>query len=139
MSHTYSIPRLLNHHGFGPANVTGAASTIDMSWRESFALLDALLTPAPHGRRKVYVEWGAGGSTELVAFLALNNAVPGGLRAYSIESSVEWMAHMHPRRGSNIEPSIEPMTTRAVISECAHALIGGSGPMIVDTGDQRAG
>ena len=66
-----------------------------MSWQESNELLNNLLAPQPSGHTKVYVEWGSGGSTELVAYLALSGHAD--LRAYSIESSLTWMGAMRKR------------------------------------------
>ena len=57
-------------------------------------LLDALLRPTT----RTYLEWGSGGSTELVGHLILNGAVPPSFHAISIESSTKWMTRL--RTGS---------------------------------------
>ena len=67
--------------------------TIAMQLTEADALLDALLRPGI----KRYVEWGSGGSTELVAALALANQLAKGFHAFSIESSTKWMHYMRNR------------------------------------------
>ena len=67
--------------------------SIAMRPRERTTLVQSLL--APHVR--TYVEWGSGGSTELVAFLILSGYTSSEFRAYSIESSLAWMARMRER------------------------------------------
>jgi hypothetical protein len=58
-----------------------------MSYEEANVFVDALLSS--HARR--YVEWGSGGSTELVSWLMLSKQVADpSFKAFSIESSVEW-------------------------------------------------
>ena len=67
--------------------------SIAMRPRERTTLVQSVL--APHVQ--TYVEWGSGGSTELVAWLMLSGFTPTEFRAFSIESSVEWMARMRDR------------------------------------------
>ena len=64
-----------------------------MSARERDVLLAHLLAP----RVRTYVEWGSGGSTELVAWLALSGHLAPEFVAHSIESSPEWMRRMLAR------------------------------------------
>lgn len=61
-----------------------------MTRPEAERLLDALLQPTT----RTYVEWGSGGSTELVNELILANALPSDFLAISIESSLRWMEHL---------------------------------------------
>ena len=100
--HSTQMSRLLEWKGLNatdPRFQPSPSSTIDMSWQESRELLNILLEPAPRPRQgpKIYVEWGAGGSTELIAFLALSGLIKGGIRAYSIESGLGWMQIMRQR------------------------------------------
>ena len=68
--------------------------TVAMQPVEADALLEAMLVSS--GR---YVEWGSGGSTELIAWLALSRLLPRGfLKAYSTESSSDWMRLMLANR-----------------------------------------
>ena len=104
--HTISLTSLLQANSWSNATSYRAIdlrhSAIDMSRQEGQELLDVLRAPKLHRHgepKKVYVEWGAGGSTELVAYLALSGLVEGGLRAYSIESSLGWMQVMRMRSG----------------------------------------
>ena len=85
---------LLRHSGLPPASEPNA--TLSMSLEEAQTLLGVLLRRVAFGQETVYVEWGSGGSTELVAYL-LNTRRAAGLRAYSIESSTEWMSLMRQR------------------------------------------
>ena len=64
-----------------------------MTRPESERLLDALLMPTT----RTYVEWGSGGSTELVNELLLAKALPPKFLAISIESSEQWMKHLRQR------------------------------------------
>ena len=68
-------------------------NSIAMHPSERASLVKALLAP----RVRTYVEWGSGGSTELVSWLMLSGFTPPGFRAFSIESSLEWMARMRDR------------------------------------------
>lgn len=84
---------LLASHGLASSlQHASSATMLAMDESEGSALLQLLLAPNPSGGPKVYVEWGSGGSTELVSWLILKHLPRGSLRAYSIESSVEWMA-----------------------------------------------
>ena len=85
---------LLHHNGWPPARQPNA--TLSMNLEEAQTLLNVLLQRVALGKETVYVEWGSGGSTELVAYLLLSRRAPG-LRAYSIESSGEWMSLMRLR------------------------------------------
>lgn len=88
------IDRILERQGLPISNEPNA--TIVMTDSEGGNLLRALLRPSI----KTYVEWGSGGSTELVSWLILSGSVRPDFRAVSIESSASWMAHM--RRRSNL-------------------------------------
>lgn len=68
-------------------------NSIAMLPRERTALVQQLLSP----RVRTYVEWGSGGSTELVAWLMRFDWTHPEFRAFSIESSVKWMARMRNR------------------------------------------
>ena len=67
--------------------------SIAMRPRERTTLVHTLL--APHVR--TYLEWGSGGSTELVAWLMLSGFTSSEFRAFSIESSLGWMTRMRDR------------------------------------------
>ena len=67
--------------------------SIAMRPREQTALVHALLAPGV----RTYVEWGSGGSTELVSWLMNSRLTSSEFRAYSIESSLGWMARMRER------------------------------------------
>ena len=90
------IDDLLAAHGLRLSMQTNA--TLGMTMVEGSVLLQALLRS--RGRKAntplIFVEWGSGGSTELVSWLIISNQVPG-LQAFSIESSVAWMTHMRER------------------------------------------
>jgi hypothetical protein len=80
-----------------------------MTRTEAERFLDALLNPTTH----TYVEWGSGGSTELVNELILANALPSDFLAISIESSLQWMEHMR-RRSSRLYYGVETGQLRLV-------------------------
>ena len=67
--------------------------SIAMRPSERTVLVQQVLAP----RVQSYVEWGSGGSTELVAWMMVSGMTPKEFRAFSIESSVEWMARMRKR------------------------------------------
>jgi hypothetical protein len=94
-----SISMLLQSFGLrAPDESSSRAVLGGMSFEEASALLQFLLAPLEHNRTKVYVEWGSGGSTELVSWLHFTQQLPpGGVRAYSIESSAAWMSLMRSR------------------------------------------
>ena len=85
------IDRLLRQQGLRISEEPNA--TISMSDAEGGNLIKALLRPAT----RTYVEWGSGGSTELVSWLILSGRMRPNFRAVSIESSAEWMAYMRGR------------------------------------------
>ena len=84
------VAELLRQHHL-PFPSESQHMTVAMQPVEANALLDALLK---YKGLRNYVEWGSGGSTELVAWLALSKLVPEGFRAFSTESSSTWMRHM---------------------------------------------
>lgn len=86
------LDNLLARRGLdGPDNPN---ATLLMSMDEGLALLDLLLQPTA----RVYIEWGSGGSTELVSWLIVSGQLPRrDFRAFSIESSTKWIATMHER------------------------------------------
>jgi diadenosine tetraphosphatase ApaH/serine/threonine PP2A family protein phosphatase len=71
----------------------GANATIGMSVEESSTLLHWLRRPST----QTYIEWGSGGSTELVSWLIISRQVSRNFHALSIESSQAWMHHMRTR------------------------------------------
>ena len=74
--------------------------SIAMRPREQTALVHALLAPGV----RTYVEWGSGGSTELVSWLMNSRLTSSEFRAYSIESSLGWMARMRERPHRRLGP-----------------------------------
>ena len=76
-----------------PAIPSWLNDSIAMRPRERTTLVHTLL--APHVR--TYLEWGSGGSTELVAWLMLSGFTSSEFRAFSIESSLGWMTRMRDR------------------------------------------
>tara|TARA_X000001036_G_scaffold182804_1_gene172826 strand:+ start:3806 stop:4516 length:711 start_codon:yes stop_codon:yes gene_type:complete len=85
------IDRLLVPLGLEPSRQPNA--TIGMNRDEGTLLLKALLRPTV----RTYLEWGTGGSTELVAHLILLGKMPPSFRAVSIESSPRWIDHLYTR------------------------------------------
>ena len=83
------VDELMTASGLPPAHESNA--TLAMSMPEASLLLQQLL------RSRSYVEWGSGGSTELVSHLILTQQLHRGFRAYSIESSTDWMKLMRAR------------------------------------------
>lgn len=87
-THMTHIGRLLGARGIqGPVSPN---ATLAMTRPEAERFLDALLMPTT----RTYVEWGSGGSTELVNELLLANVLPPDFLAISIESNPQWMRHM---------------------------------------------
>ena len=80
-----------------------------MTRPEAERLLDALLQPTT----RTYVEWGSGGSTELVNELLLAKALPHDFLAISIESSLRWMEHMR-RKSPRLSYGVETGQLRLV-------------------------
>ena len=68
-------------------------ATIGMQHTESGQLLEILLRPMT----RTYVEWGSGGSTDLISTLILARKLHPGFRAFSIESSLSWIQRMRTR------------------------------------------
>ena len=69
-------------------------ATIEMTMNEALLVLDLLLASSAYR----YIEWGSGGSTELVSWLSVSRQLANpGFRAYSIESSADWIQYMHSR------------------------------------------
>lgn len=91
LMHMTRIDRLLSARGIRVPVSPNA--TLAMTRTEAGRFLDALLMPTT----RTYVEWGSGGSTELVNELLLANALPYDFLAISIESSLQWMEHMRQR------------------------------------------
>ena len=85
------IDRLLGQQGLPISEEPNA--TVGMSNAEGVNLIKALLRPAT----RTYIEWGSGGSTELVSWLVLSGRMRPDFRAVSVESSSEWMAYMRGR------------------------------------------
>lgn len=85
------IDRLLGRRGLHLTREPNA--TIGMSRAEGALFLGALLQPTV----RTYLEWGTGGSTEIVAQLILTGAVPSTFRAVAIESSPRWIDHLYAR------------------------------------------
>ena len=90
-SSAQSIDRLLRQQGLSISEEPNA--TIALSDAEGGNLMKALLGP----ETITYVEWGSGGSTELVSWLILSGRMRSDFRAFSVESSAEWMAYMRGR------------------------------------------
>jgi hypothetical protein len=70
------------------------ALPLTMTPKEAYAFLDVLLEPSPV---TAYIEWGSGGSTSLVSWLALNGTLPRNLRAVSVDSSPKHQQHTRVR------------------------------------------
>ncbi|KAL1514701.1 hypothetical protein AB1Y20_003788 [Prymnesium parvum] len=85
------VDDVLSTHGLPLANSHNA--TIAMDSAESSTFLSLLLRPST----RTYLEWGSGGSTELVSHLILSGVLPQHFRAFSIESSTTWIALMRER------------------------------------------
>ncbi|KAL3894667.1 MAG: hypothetical protein SGPRY_013745 [Prymnesium sp.] len=86
-----SLDRLLALHGLPLTDQPNAC--IAMSVPEASTLLSLLLRP----NTRTYLEWGSGGSTELVSHLILAGLLPHGFHAYSVESSLSWIDYMRER------------------------------------------
>ena len=85
--HEHHLPELPRSKEFN-------TTTLFMTPPEAGALLDILLTPPV----QTYVEWGSGGSTELVSWLLLAAVLPRrSTRAVSVESSEKWTQHLRSR------------------------------------------
>ena len=85
---------LMSKSGLPLANEPNA--TLTMSMAEGLLLLQQIL------RSDSYIEWGSGGSTELVSHLILSKQVRKNFHANSIESSTDWMNYMRTRTASKI-------------------------------------
>jgi len=88
---TTHLDELMAMHGLPAPGSSNA--TIAMNPEEATTLLGLLRRP----KTLTYVEWGSGGSTELVAWLMLSGFASPEFRAFSIESSLGWMARMRDR------------------------------------------
>jgi hypothetical protein len=66
---------------------------VTMSAAEASALLMHMLNSKVHS----YLEWGSGGSTEMISFLMANTTLFNTTEAYSIESSTKWMQNLRIR------------------------------------------
>ena len=86
-----TIDRLLQKQGLPISHESNA--TIALSDSEGGYLIKALLTPTT----RTYVEWGSGGSTELVSWLILSDLMRPDFMAVSIESSAKWVSYMRNR------------------------------------------
>jgi len=86
-----TIDRILVNRGLPVSEEANA--TIGLSDSEGGCLINALLSPTT----RTYLEWGSGGSTELVSWLILSGRMRHDFRAVSVESSPKWMAHMRHR------------------------------------------
>ena len=86
-----TIDRLLRKRGLPISKEPNA--TIAMSDSEGGYLIQALLEPT----LRTYVEWGSGGSTELVSWLILSGFMRPDFMAVSIESSTKWISYMRNR------------------------------------------
>lgn len=81
------IDDVLTRHGFEPASEPNA--TLAMSIDEAGLLLKQI------SRSHTYIEWGSGGSTELVSHLITSNQVGSKFKAYSIVDHVKAWKKMH--------------------------------------------
>ena len=86
-----SIDRLLRKQGLPLSKEPNAM--IAMSDSEGGYLIQSLLRPTT----RTYVEWGSGGSTELVSWLILAGLTQPNFLAVSIESSARWVSYMRNR------------------------------------------
>ena len=75
---------------------------MNMQVESADAFLNALLRPGVER----YLEWGSGGSTELVAWLAVSRQLPHNFHAYSLETSQIWMKRMREKQGSVIQSAL---------------------------------
>jgi hypothetical protein len=82
-----------------------------MTPAEANGLLDVLLQPSPV---TTYVEWGSGGSTELISWLALSGVLPKHMRAVSLESSRKWSDYLRAR--SNLVSRAEQQGSVSLLS-----------------------
>lgn len=124
------IHHLLNERGIRVPVRPNA--TLGMTRTEAGRLLDALLTPTTH----TYVEWGSGGSTELVNELLLAKALPSDFLAISIQSNPRWMEHMR-QRSPRLSHGVETGQLRLV-----HGDMGATGslgyPLRFDPAEDKA-
>ena len=87
----WPIDDVLEAFGMPLSNQPNA--TIGMQRSESGTLLEALLRPST----RTYLEWGSGGSTDLISWLILAGRMHQDFRAFSIESSLSWIEGMRTR------------------------------------------
>ena len=111
------IDQLLARSGLRPTLQPNA--TVVMSRAEGALFMNTLLRPTV----RTYLEWGTGGSTELVAQLILTGAVPSTFRAVAIESSRKWIDHLYART-----PLVRA-AERTGRLQLVHGDIGETGPL----------
>lgn len=74
-------------------NSAAARIACTMRMEEAAALLRRLMDEEARN----YLEWGSGGSTEMISFLMLNTTLRNRFRAFSVESSVDWMRSLRSK------------------------------------------
>ena len=88
-----TIDDVVARRGLLGPNRTNA--TLMMSFEEALILVDELQAR----RTRRYLEWGSGGSTELVSWLVVSRQLrhPSAFKAYSVESSAQWIETLRNR------------------------------------------